>query len=81
MSGGHTKFISALSELVEWKVLVSDEYESLQRQNAELLAALNGYVSTIASCGGGDKDLFMAAIREADNKARAAISIAEVAKT
>ena len=39
----------------------------------ELLEALDKYVTAIASGGGGDKDLFMAAIREADNAARAAI--------
>lgn len=40
----------------------------------DLLEALEGYVTTIAAAGGGDKALFMAAIREADNKARAAIA-------
>ena len=45
----------------------------------ELLEALKNYVHTIASAGGGDRDLFMAAIREADNIARATIAKAEAA--
>lgn len=40
----------------------------------DLLEALESYVTTMAIAGGGDKALFMAAIREADNKARAAIA-------
>lgn len=39
----------------------------------DLLEALESYVTTMAIAGGGDKALFMAAIRDADNKARAAI--------
>ena len=39
----------------------------------ELLAALTHYLHVMATAGGGDKQLFMAAIREADDKARAAI--------
>lgn len=42
----------------------------------ELLEALQRYVSVIASGGAGDRDLFMAAIREADDAARAVIAAA-----
>lgn len=42
----------------------------------ELLEALQRYVSVIACGGGGDRDLFMAAIREADDAARAVIAAA-----
>jgi hypothetical protein len=37
--------------------------------------ALENYVNTIATAGGGDKQLFMAAIRQADEKARAALAL------
>lgn len=50
---------------------------SLIAERDELLEALKGYVTAIANAGGGDKDMFIAAIREADNKARAAIAKAE----
>jgi hypothetical protein len=40
----------------------------------QVLVALENYVTTIATAGGGDKQLFMAAIRQADDKARAAIA-------
>lgn len=50
---------------------------SLIAERDELLEALKGYVTAIANAGGGDKDMFIAAIREADNKARAAITKAE----
>lgn len=40
----------------------------------DLLEALEAYVTTMAIAGGGDKALFMAAIRDADNKARAALA-------
>jgi len=45
-----------------------------EKQRDELLAALEKYVTVMSRCGGGDKQLFMAAIREADNEARAAIA-------
>ena len=45
----------------------------LEAQSAELLAALTHYLHVMTTAGGGDKQLFMAAIREADDKARAAI--------
>lgn len=49
-------------------------YRELRQQHAELLAALQNYVATIATAGGGDKVLFMAALRGADDKARALIA-------
>lgn len=39
----------------------------------QAIEALEAYVTTIAKAGGGDRQLFMAAIREADDKARATI--------
>jgi len=45
-----------------------------EQQREELRAALFDYVKTIAEAGGGDKELFMAAIRQADNAARAVLS-------
>lgn len=43
----------------------------------DLLEALERYVHAIAVGGGSDKDLIMDAIRQADNKARAAIAKAK----
>ena len=40
----------------------------------ELLAALSAYVQAVAVGGGDDKESVMAAIRQADNAARAAIA-------
>lgn len=50
---------------------------SLIEERDVLLEALKGYVTAISTAGGGDKALFMAAIREADDKARAAIAKVE----
>lgn len=47
------------------------EREALLLQTVE---ALRNYVDVIAKAGGGDKMLFMAAMREADDKARAALA-------
>lgn len=49
------------------------ELAEASKNNDALLEALKGYVTAISTAGGGDKALFMAAIREADNAARAAI--------
>lgn len=43
----------------------------------ELEASLKCYVSAIATAGGGDKQFFMAALRQADDKARAALTTPE----
>lgn len=42
-------------------------------QAASMREALSNYVRVIANAGGGDKQIFMASIREADDKARAAL--------
>ncbi len=61
-------------------VVIADESELLaliqskDDEIARLRAGLGNYVKCIASGGGGDMDLFMAAIREVDNEARAALS-------
>ena len=49
------------------------ELAEASKNNDALLEALKGYVTAISTAGGGDKALFMAAIREADHAARAAI--------
>lgn len=53
---------------------VVSERDALAVRVSELEGALNVYVTAIATAGGGDKQLFMAAIRQADDKARAALS-------
>ena len=58
---------------ISWQADATAEFKRLHALNAELVLALEAYVSTIATAGGGDKDLFMAAIREVDNAARAAL--------
>jgi len=58
---------------IGWQADATAELIRLHALNAELVEALQAYVSTIATAGGGDKDLFMAAIREVDNSARAAL--------
>lgn len=50
------------------------ELRRLDCVNAELEMALTVYVTAIATAGGGDKQLFMAALRQADDKARAALT-------
>lgn len=45
-----------------------------EQQRDEIREALFAYVKTIAEAGGGDKQLFMAAIREADDTARAVLA-------
>lgn len=46
----------------------------LTAQRDELRESLGTYIRAIACGGGGDKDLLMAAIREADNEARATVA-------
>lgn len=53
------------------------ERDALAVRVSELEGALNVYVTAIATAGGGDKQLFMAAIRQADDKARAALTTPE----
>lgn len=48
--------------------------EQLAAERDEAVAALKNYVAVIARAGGGDKQLFMAAIRDADKLSRAVIA-------
>jgi hypothetical protein len=54
--------------------IMCDELKHIRSERDELLNALAKYVTVITQAGGGDKALFMAAIREADNTARAVIA-------
>ena len=70
--------ISALCGDVITKGMVGilEEVCRLQAQRDALLEALQAYVLAVAVGGGSDKVAVMAAIRAADDKARAAIATA-----
>lgn len=74
LSGPFEPLETRITSILKTGIAYMVERDKMRKQRDELLAALEKYLTVMAQCGGGDKQLFMAAIREADDKARAVIA-------